>query len=90
MPLPRPTSTPRAVRREHGGDKAMTGILADIEKLPADVRQEVEDFALFLMSRRAKRTERHLRQDWAGALREFRDKFTSVELAHKASEWRGP
>ncbi len=31
---------------------------------------------------------RKLRQDWAGGLAELAAEFTSVELQHKASEWR--
>ena len=37
-------------------------------------------------------TRRHgkkLRQDWGGALKDFRDKYTSLELQKKAFEWRG-
>lgn len=30
-----------------------------------------------------------LRQDWAGALREYRDQYTAVDLQKKALEWRG-
>ena len=32
---------------------------------------------------------RKLKQDWAGGLAELAGEFTSVELQHKASEWRG-
>jgi hypothetical protein len=30
-----------------------------------------------------------LRQDWAGALRDFRDQYTSLELQKKSLDWRG-
>lgn len=30
-----------------------------------------------------------LRQDWAGGLAELASDYTSVELQHRASEWRG-
>ena len=32
---------------------------------------------------------RKLKQDWAGGLAELAGEYTSVELQHKASEWRG-
>lgn len=32
---------------------------------------------------------RKLRQDWAGGLADVAGEFTSVQLQHKASEWRG-
>lgn len=31
--------------------------------------------------------QKKLRMDWAGGLREFRDKYTSLELQKKALEW---
>lgn len=60
-----------------------------IRELPPDLRQQVEDFARFLLERRSARfpASRQLRLDWAGALQEYRDRFTSVELQHKALEW---
>ena len=30
-----------------------------------------------------------LKQDWAGGLSDLAGEFTSVQLQHKASEWRG-
>ena len=32
---------------------------------------------------------RKLKQDWAGGLSDLAGEFTSVQLQHKASEWRG-
>ena len=60
-----------------------------MEKLPPDLQQEVRDFALFLVERRAKPKRRKLRLTWAGGLREFRDQYTSLELQKKSLEWRG-
>jgi hypothetical protein len=59
-----------------------------VRALPPDIAAEVRDFAEFLLSKRAPRKARTLRQDWAGALREYRDQYTSVELQHRASDWR--
>jgi hypothetical protein len=60
-----------------------------IRQLPPDLQKEVEDFARFLLERQAQKRGRKLRQDWAGALREYREQFTSLELQQKALEWRG-
>ena len=60
-----------------------------IEKLPPELQQEVRDFVEFLLERKVRKRERKLRQDWAGALRKYRDQYTSLELQKKALEWRG-
>lgn len=60
-----------------------------IKQLPEGLRQEAEDFVQFLLEKREKKQGRKLRQDWAGALKEFRDQYTSLELQKKALEWRG-
>ena len=59
-----------------------------IKDLPPDLQQEVIDFAQHLAARRKKSRKRKLRMDWAGALKEYRDQFTSLELQKKALEWR--
>jgi mRNA-degrading endonuclease RelE of RelBE toxin-antitoxin system len=60
-----------------------------IKQLPPDLQKEVEDFARFLLERQARKRSGKLRQDWAGALREHREQYTSLELQKKALEWRG-
>lgn len=59
------------------------------QQLPANLQQEVSDFIGFLLEREHQRQGRTLRQDWAGALRDYRKKYTSLELQKKALEWRG-
>jgi len=58
-----------------------------IRELPDELQAEVADFARFLMKSRAKPKRTKFRLDWAGAGRHLRNKFTSVELQHKA--WGG-
>jgi len=60
-----------------------------IKNLPPELQQEVQDFAQFLLQTRVQRKQRKLRLSWAGALREYRDRFTSLELQRKALEWWG-
>jgi len=55
--------------------------------LPERLQEEVRDFARFLAEKRARPLRRKLRLDWAGGLKDLRDKYTSVELQHKVSEW---
>lgn len=60
-----------------------------MRELPPDLRQEVEDFAVSLLEKRKRRRRKTLRQDWAGGLRDFKSRYTSLELQKKALEWRG-
>ncbi len=59
-----------------------------IEALPPELQREVQEFVNSLAKRAVKPT-RKLRQDWAGALREYRNQYTALELQQKAIEWRG-
>jgi hypothetical protein len=60
-----------------------------IEELPPDLHDEVRDFVEFLLTKRERQAGRPLKQDWAGALREHREQYTSLELERQASKWRG-
>jgi hypothetical protein len=60
-----------------------------IRELPPELLQEVYDFARFLLDTKVRRKQNKLRLSWAGALREFRDQFTSLGLQKKALEWWG-
>ena len=43
----------------------------------------------FLMNKRAHPpANATMKLSWAGALEEFKDQFTAVELQHKAADWR--
>jgi len=59
-----------------------------IRKLPPEYQQEVEDFVEFLLVKRAKKKRGTPKFDWAGALNDLRNQYTSVELQHKISELR--
>lgn len=60
-----------------------------VEQLPPDLQQEAKDFVEFLLEKRTQKSKRGLRLDWAGALRDYRDQYTSLQLQKKALEWRG-
>ncbi|MEW6685527.1 MAG: DUF2281 domain-containing protein [Candidatus Edwardsbacteria bacterium] len=65
-------------------------IVVKMKKFPEDLRREVLDYVEFLLKKyQGKETKaRKFKFDWEGGLSELRDKFTSVELQHKALEWR--
>ncbi|MBI3987464.1 MAG: DUF2281 domain-containing protein [Lentisphaerae bacterium] len=63
-------------------------IAETVSKMPPQLQKEVEDFVLFLAKRERPRSTRKLLQNWAGALKEYRETFTSVSLQKKALEWR--
>ncbi len=60
-----------------------------VKALPPELQREVKDFIQFLLEKRVRKPGARLRQDWAGALREYRNQYTSLELQRKALEWRG-
>lgn len=61
-----------------------------MQRLPEDLRGEVLDYVEFLLSKYNKKEARRKRFDfdWEGGLSELKEKCTSVELQHKALEWR--
>jgi len=59
-----------------------------ISKLPPEYQQEVEDFVEFIFQKHVKKPKKILKLTWAGVLEYLKDKYTSVELQHKISEWR--
>ena len=60
-----------------------------VKKLPEELQKEVMDFVNFLIEKRSKKAGTKLRQDWAGALRDYRSQYTSIGLQKKIMEWRG-
>jgi len=60
-----------------------------VKQLSPELQREAEDFVKFLLEKQARKHGRKLRQDWAGALKNYRKIYTSLELQKKALEWRG-
>ncbi|OGQ12552.1 MAG: hypothetical protein A2026_07945 [Deltaproteobacteria bacterium RBG_19FT_COMBO_46_12] len=67
----------------------MENIEEMVKKLPPELKREVENFVNFLIEKKVRKHGRKMRQDWAGALKDYRDQYTSLELEKKALEWRG-
>ena len=68
-----------------------TEIESMLQQLPEHLRVEVMDYIQFLLSQsRSKGGQGSKKFDfkWEGGLQKLKDKYTSVELQHKASEWR--
>jgi hypothetical protein len=64
------------------------GIEEKIKQLPPELHRDVEDYIDFLLQKTQKMRGRKLKLDWIGGLKEYRDKYTSLELQKKALEWR--
>ncbi len=64
--------------------------MEDIEriftKLPPEARKELLDYAEFLLAKYGARKRKGFSFTWAGKLKDI--KMTSVELQHRALEWR--
>lgn len=76
----RGANTNEAVRK-------MKSLEERINELPPELRREVEDFVEFLQERQARKPRGKLTFGWAGALKDLRDKYSSVELQHKITDW---
>ncbi len=51
-----------------------------IKDLPPYLKDEVRDFAQWLLESKVSRKQKRLRLTWAGGSREYRDRCASVEL----------
>ncbi len=67
-------------------------IKSKLDELPEDLKKEVFDYIEFLLQKYEKyktRTKKgKFKFDWEGGLSDLKEKYTSVELQHKAMEWR--
>jgi hypothetical protein len=68
---------------------AMKSLEEMIRDLPPDDQRKVEDFVKELAKSKPPTPKRKLDQRWAGALKRYRDQYTSLQLQRKALEWRG-
>jgi hypothetical protein len=60
-----------------------------VRELSPGMQEEVREFAQYLLEKRSKGKKKYLAQTWAGGLKDFRSRYTSLELQKKALEWRG-
>ncbi len=61
-----------------------------IQELPVDIRKEVLDYVEFLLKKYkcSTSTTKKFRFDWEGELSGLHGNVSSVELQHRALEWR--
>lgn len=63
-----------------------------VHSLPLHLKKEVLDYVEFLLNKypgqRKTAAEKKFKFNWEGGLANIKDKMTSVELQHKAMEWR--
>jgi hypothetical protein len=60
-----------------------------VRDLPPDSQAKVREFVERLLQTTDRRPQKRLKQNWAGALRDYREQYTSLELQKKALDWRG-
>lgn len=58
------------------------------QSLSPELKKEVLDYIDFLISKNKKLKTKKLTFEWQGKLSDLKEEFTSVELQHKALEWR--
>ena len=59
-----------------------------VRELPIERQVEVRDFVEFLLEKQRSRPRRKPQFDWAGALKDMRDEYTSVDLQHEITRLR--
>ena len=61
----------------------MKNIEQEIHRLPKNLQQEVIDFMDFLIKRRAHKKKKKAGLGWIGGLKEYRNKYNSLDLQKK-------
>lgn len=59
-----------------------------VDELLPERQVEVRDFVEFLLAKQGSHLRRKPQLGWAGALKELRDEFSSVELQHEITRLR--
>lgn len=59
-----------------------------IEEAIEMAKEAIELYIESMKEHEEKKTKKGFRFDWGGGLSDLKEKYTSVELQHKASEWR--
>ena len=76
----------------HDGGRVMKEFARSLEEmvreLPIERQAEVRDFVEFLLAKQRSRQRQKPRFDWAGALKDMRDDYTSVDLQHEITRQR--
>ncbi len=66
----------------------MNNLCDKINKLPADLKKEVDDFVTFLIERNKASNPKSIKFEWRGGLRDNKNTCSSVEMQHSIrKEW---
>lgn len=67
----------------------MRGLEEKIRALALGLHLKIEEFvgSLLTLEKQKKRQNTKLRQDWAGALKDYRQQYTSLELQQETVEY---
>jgi mRNA-degrading endonuclease RelE of RelBE toxin-antitoxin system len=60
-----------------------------VRDLPPDAQAKVRQFVETLLENTRDRAKKKFKQNWAGALSDYREEYTSLQLQQKSLEWRG-
>jgi len=72
-------------------------LINKFQSLPLKAQNEIADFIEFISKKYllANKTDKkksfndeHFKFNWEGALSDYKNQYSSVDLQHKASEWR--
>ncbi len=58
-----------------------------VDQIPPDMEPEARNILESLIKKKRQPKQQKLRLSWMGALKEYREQFTSLELQKKALEW---
>ncbi len=63
----------------------MDDVIKKFKSLPPDLQKEVEDYIDFLIEKKVNRPRapQKIAFSWEGALKDLRNKYTSVDLQHE-------
>ena len=78
----------RDYREQYVSGEQVRALPELVQLLPSEMQQKVRDFVEFLLEKHLKKPRGKPTFEWAGALKDLRDQYTSVELQHKIAEWR--
>lgn len=63
-------------------------IIEKFNQLPPDFQEKVIKYIDSLLTQRELRRKKKLKLDWVGGLKEYRDRYTALELQKEALDWR--
>ena len=63
-------------------------IVEKFNQLPPDLQEKAIKYIDYLLTQKELRQKKQLKLDWVGGLKEYRDKYTALELQKEALDWR--